>query len=63
MKFQTFRSIFKFSQQNRHQTPLKLPGSVPDFREASGGGDLLDNSVEFSVHEIYTRLEQKTRKG
>jgi hypothetical protein len=42
---------------------LKFPGSVPDFREASGGGALLDNSVEFSSDGVYQRLESIGDEG
>jgi hypothetical protein len=31
--------------------------SVPDFREARGGGALLDNSAEFSSDGVYQRLD------
>ncbi|HYX35096.1 MAG TPA: hypothetical protein VE954_18520 [Oligoflexus sp.] len=42
---------------------LKFPGSVPDFEEASGGGALFDNAMEFSADGIYQRLESFGDKG
>src|SRR5687768_4109014 len=35
---------------------LNFPGSVPDFRRASGGGTLLDMTPEFSEDPLYARL-------
>ena len=33
-----------------------FPGTVPDFRRASGGGTLLDMTPEFSEDALYARL-------
>jgi hypothetical protein len=35
---------------------VSFPGSVPDFRRASGGGTLLDMTPEFSEDALYARL-------
>jgi hypothetical protein len=35
---------------------VSFPGSVPDFRKASGGGTLLDMTPEFSEDALYARL-------
>ena len=35
---------------------VSFPGSVPDFRRASGGGTLLDMTPEFSEDALYLRL-------
>lgn len=35
---------------------VNFPGSVPDFRRASGGGTLLDMTPEFSEEALYARL-------
>ena len=35
---------------------LQFPGSVPDFKRASGGGTLLDASPAFTPDGIYDRL-------
>ena len=42
---------------------LDFPGSVPRFREASGGGVLLDASPAFSVDAIYKRLADYGEEG
>jgi hypothetical protein len=36
---------------------LEFPGSVPNFRRESGGGELLDVKPSFSPEAIYSRLE------
>jgi hypothetical protein len=40
-----------------------LPGSVPAFVEASGGGVLLDASPSFSPDDLYHRLEDYGEQG
>lgn len=42
---------------------VDFPGSVPRFKEASGGGVLLDQSPSFSVDEIYSRLSDYGGEG
>ena len=42
---------------------LDFPGSVPDFRRASGGGTLLDARPSFSEDEIYRRLAAYGEEG
>lgn len=42
---------------------LDFPGSVPDFRRASGGGTLLDVKPSFSEEEIYRRLAAYGEEG
>lgn len=42
---------------------LDFPGSVPDFRKASGGGTLLDVKPSFSEEEIYRRLASYGEEG
>lgn len=42
---------------------LDFPGSVPDFRRASGGGVLLDVKPSFSEEETYRRLAAYGEEG
>lgn len=42
---------------------LEFPGSVPDFRRASGGGVLLDVRPSFSEEETYRRLAAYGEEG
>ncbi len=42
---------------------LDFPGSVPRFKEISGGGVLLDQSPSFSVEAIYKRLSDFGEDG
>ncbi len=42
---------------------LHFPGSLPDFREASGGGALFDNAIAFTPEEVYQRLEAFGESG
>lgn len=42
---------------------LEFPGSVPDFRKASGGGVLLDVKPAFSEEAVYQRLESYGEEG
>jgi hypothetical protein len=42
---------------------VEFPGSVPDFRRASGGGVLLDVKPSFSEEAIYTRIESYGESG
>lgn len=42
---------------------LNFPGSVPRFKEVSGGGVLLDQTPSFSVDETYRRLGEYGDEG
>lgn len=42
---------------------LDFPGSVPRFKETSGGGVLLDQSPSFTVEAIYQRLSDYGEEG
>jgi len=42
---------------------LDFPGSVPDFKRASGGGTLLDAVPSFSEEETYRRLAAYGEEG
>jgi hypothetical protein len=42
---------------------VSFPGSVPDFRRASGGGTLLDMTPEFSEDALYGRLNAYGAEG
>ena len=42
---------------------LDFPGSVPRFKETSGGGILLDQSPSFTVDAIYKRLSDYGEEG
>jgi len=42
---------------------LDFPGSVPRFKEISGGGVLLDQSPSFTVDAIYKRLSDYGANG
>ena len=42
---------------------LNFPGSVPRFKETSGGGVLLDVSPAFSVDAVYKRLADYGAEG
>ncbi len=42
---------------------LDFPGSVPDFKKASGGGTLLDVKPSFSEEETYRRLAAYGEEG
>lgn len=42
---------------------VSFPGSVPDFRRASGGGTLLDMTPEFSGDALYARLASYGAEG
>lgn len=42
---------------------MNFPGSVPDFRRASGGGILLDMTPEFSEDALYARLSGYGAEG
>lgn len=42
---------------------LHFPGSLPDFREASGGGALFDNAIAYTPQEVYQRLDAFGERG
>ena len=42
---------------------LDFPGSVPRFKEVSGGGVLFDQTPSFTVDEIYKRLANYGEEG
>ena len=42
---------------------LDFPGSVPRFKEVSGGGVLLDQTPSFTVDETYKRLANYGEEG
>lgn len=42
---------------------LHFPGSLPDFREASGGGTLFDNDIAWTPEELYQRLGSFGERG
>jgi len=42
---------------------LDFPGSVPRFKETSGGGVLLDQSPSFTVDAIYKRISDYGEEG
>ena len=42
---------------------LDFPGSVPNFRQVSGGGTLLDASPAFTADSVYQRLGEYGDEG